>query len=173
MESDYPIHFYKSSGFKTDNTNEIIEARAFITNKRMCAFLYEDLGIKPYRHDASKLISHIPNELYKYFILGLFDADGSFSSYQKDYGKKMIVCFGGSESLLRFIETFLIENNIVENYQQGRKLEQRHKDRDGTWLSLKFSGVPQGMRILNYLYNSPIYLDRKYEKYLKLPYHKN
>lgn len=80
----------------------------------MGSFLYEELGLVPNRHDASKMITHIPKEFHKYFILGLFDADGSFSAYQNDeYGKKLNVTFGGSESLLHFIEQHLIENNIV------------------------------------------------------------
>ncbi len=140
----------------------------------MGSFLYEELGLVPNRYDTSKMIAHIPKEFHKYFILGLFDADGSFSAYQNDeYGKKLNVVFGGSESLLRFIEQHLIENNIVESYKNGRQLDQRHKDKDGTWLSLKFAGKIQGMKILNYLYDSPIYLYRKYIKYLQIPYHNN
>lgn len=172
LESNYPIRFYISKGF--DKTSTKREARAFITNLHMGSFLYEELGLVPNRYDASKMIAHIPKEFHKYFILGLFDADGSFSAYQNDeYGKKLNVTFGGSESLLRFIEQHLIENNIVEPYKNGRQLDQRHKDKDGTWLSLKFAGKIQGMKILNYLYDSPIYLYRKYNKYLQIPYHNN
>lgn len=172
IKSNYPVHIYNTSGFNT--SCETKEARAFVTNAHMCKFLYEDLGLIPRRYDASKMIDHIPKEFHKYFILGLFDADGSFSAYQNDeYGKKLNVAFGGSESLLRFIEQHLIENNIVEPYKNGRQLDQRHKDKDGTWLSLKFAGKIQGMKILNYLYDSPIYLYRKYIKYLQIPYHNN
>ena len=172
LESNYPIHFYTSEGFNKTFANR--EARAFITSLYMGSFLYEELGLVPNRHDASKMITHIPKEFHKYFILGLFDADGSFSAYQNDgYGKKLNVAFGGSESLLRFIEQHLIENNIVETYKNGRELQKRHEGRDGTWLSLKFAGKVQGMKILDYLYDSSIYLDRKYQKYLDIPYHNN
>lgn len=172
LESNYPIHFYISKGFNETCTNR--EARAFITNLHMGSFLYEELGLVPNRYDASKMIAHIPKEFHKYFILGLFDADGSFSAYQNnEHGKKLSVTFGGSGSLLHFIEQHLIENNIVEPYKNGRQLDQRHKDRDGNWLSLKFAGKIQGMKILNYLYDSPIYLYRKYIKYLQIPYHNN
>lgn len=171
LDSNYPVHIYKSTGF--DKNDNAYEARAFITNREMCSFLYEELGIVPRRHDASKLIAHIPSDLHRYFILGLFDADGSLCSYQGDYGKKLNVSFGGSISLLRFIENHLIENQIVDKYRNGRQMGQRHEGRDGTWLALNFSGVPQCMKILNYLYDSPIYLDRKYQKYLAIPYHKN
>ena len=172
LSSNYPVHLYQYKGFDKYSTSQ--EARAFITNHHMGSLLYDQLGLVPYRHDASKMTTHIPKEFHKYFILGLFDADGSFSAYQNDkYGKKLNVAFGGSESLLRFIEQHLIENNIVEPYKSGRQLDQRHKDKDGTWLSLKFAGKMQGMKILNYLYDSPIYLYRKYIKYLQIPYHNN
>lgn len=128
IESDYPVNFYKTKGF--NKSIESVEARAFITNKYMCKFLYEDLGIQPRRSDASKTIEYIPEELYKYFILGLFDADGSFTAYYNDnYGEKLNVSFGGSESVLRFIETHLLEKHIVNNKVDKHKLFQRHKEK--------------------------------------------
>lgn len=170
IESNYPVNFYKTNGF---NKNvEAIEARAFITNIYMCGFLYEELGIQPRRNDASKVINHIPEELHKYFILGLFDADGSFTAYHNDsYGEKLNVSFGGSKSVLRFVENHLLKHHIVNNKVDKHKLYQRHKGKDDNWLSLNYAGKQQGMKILNYLYDSPIYLDRKYEKYLSIPYH--
>lgn len=172
IESNYPVNFYKINGFNKDA--ETIEARAFITNIYMCGFLYEELGIQPRRTDASKVINHIPEELHRYFILGLFDADGSFSAYHNDnYGDKLNVTFGGSESVLNFIEAHLKNNRIDNSKTDNHKFRQRHKDKDGSWRTLSYSGKIQGMKILNYLYDSPIYLDRKYEKYLLIPYHSN
>lgn len=172
IKSNYPVRIYKTPGFSIGC--EAKEARAFITNVHMCKFLYEDLGLIPRRNDASKMIKHIPQEFHKYFILGLFDADGSFNAYQShSYGEKLNVLFGGSESLLRFIEQHLVDNNIAEFCDGGRKLVQRYKGKDGKCLSLRFTGKLQGMRILNYLYDSPIYLYREYAKYLELPYHNN
>ena len=170
IESNYPINFYESKGFTLEDKK--IEARAFITNIYMCKFLYEDLGIQPRRTDASKVIKHIPEYLYKYFILGLFDADGSFSAYSgNNYGDKLNVIFGGSELVLRFIENYLSENSLTNSKVNVHKLSQRHEGKDGGWLSLRYSGKAQGMKILDYLYDSPIYLDRKYNKYLNIPYH--
>lgn len=141
----------------------------------MCSLLYEEYGIIPRRYDTSKILSIIPKELERYFILGVFDADGSFCAYKGEYGEKMNVCFGGSAELLRFIENHLVENNIVlkaDNESGERKLAIRHEGKDGTWRSLSFAGKRQGMKIVNYLYkDAVIYLDRKYQKYLNLPYH--
>ena len=174
LQSDYPIHFYRTFGF--DRKEEKTEARVFITNKHMTMKLYEEYGIVPRREFPSYLLSIIPQELIKFFILGLFDGDGSFTAYGGSYGDKLNVTFGGCEELLMFIDNFLVENNVINlarNSSQKRKFYQRHKEKDGSWRSLSYAGVSQGMKILNYLYkNSPIYLDRKYQKYLSLPYHR-
>lgn len=108
-------------------------------------------------------------------FLAFFDADGSFVAYRGAYGQKMNITFGGSESLLHFIESHLTTNEIILKADTGsgqRKLHQRHEGKDGTWRTLNFAGKQQCMKIINYLYkDSPIYLDRKYQKYLDLPYH--
>lgn len=137
----------------------------------MCSFLYEKLKIIPNRTDAINIINHIPSNLHKFFILGLFDGDGSFSYYKKDYGEKINVTFGGSEKILRFIENHLKEHKIIVSNNFERKIFQRHKEKDGNWRTINFTGKKQGMNILNYIYNSPIYLNRKYQKYLSIPYH--
>lgn len=172
IESNYPVHFYKSKGFDGENWTE---ARAFITNLHMCSLLYEDYGLVPRRSDISSALKQIPKEYERFFILGIFDADGSFTTYHGKYGDKMNVVFGGSESLLQFIERHLKDNNITEkaNTASGhRRLSQRHKGKDGAWRCLNYSGKRQCMKIINYLYKeSPIYLDRKYQKYLDIPYH--
>ena len=172
IESNYPVHFYQSNGF---NKEPRLEARAFITNLHMCSLLYEDYGLIPRRCDVSPLLKQMPKEHEKFFILGIFDADGSFTTYHGDYGDKMNVVFGGSEFLIRFIENHLTTNEIIlkATTDSGqRKLHQRHDGKDGTWRTLNFAGKRQCMKIINYLYkDSPIYLDRKYQKYLDLPYH--
>lgn len=175
LESDYVVHFYKTKGF--DRINETYEARAFITNVHMCSLLYEEYGIVPRRHDISNILDILPKELERYFILGCFDADGSFTTYQGAYGEKMNVIFGGSVELLDFIQNHLVENGVVlqaKTESGKRKYAIRHEGKDGTWRTLSFAGKQQGMKIVNYLYkDSPIYLDRKYQKYPNVPYHNN
>lgn len=173
IESNYPVHIYKTTGF--DRSQPAMEARAFITNKYMCSLLYESYGIIPRRSDPSKIIANLPKHLERYFILGTFDADGSFTAYQGDYGEKLNVNFGGSVELLRFIESHLEYNHVIQRAETPsgkRRVAIRHEGKDGTWRSLRFAGKPQGMKILRYLYDdSPIYLERKYQKYLSIPYH--
>lgn len=67
---------------------------------------------------------------------------------------------------------FIWADGYAETPSGQRRVAIRHKGKDGTWRSLRFAGKPQGMKILRYLYdNSPIYLERKYQKYLSIPYH--
>lgn len=173
IESDYPVHLYKTTGF--DRSEIKYEARAFVANVHMCFLLYEEYGFILRRYDPSKMLAVVPKELERYFILGLFDADGSFTAYHGAYGDKMNVSFGGSVELLRFIENHLVENGVIfkaDTESGERKVSIRHEGRDGVWRSLRFSGKRQGMKIVNYLYqDTSIYLDRKYQKYLNLPYH--
>lgn len=174
LQSNYPIYKYKTVGF--NGAEHSYESRVFITNKYMCGdLLYEKLGLIPNRHDPTAIINHIPKEFYRYFILGVFDGDGSFSEYSSlKYGDKINISFGGSQELLEFIEDYLIEQGVIEkvNTPSGRrKLYQRHEGRDGTWRTLCFAGIPQSSKILNFLYkDAVIYLDRKYQKYLDLSF---
>lgn len=167
LESNYPVLFYNTAGFCSETPQK--EARAFITNLHMGSLLYEQLKIIPNRWNPSEVIKHIPKKFHKYFILGVFDADGSFSFYyNKGINKKLNVTFGGSELLLRFIEQHLVDNRIINKSEQRRKLFQRHKEKDGTWRTLTLSGTKQGAAVLQYLYDSPIYLSRKYDKFLQI-----
>lgn len=169
LESNYPIHYYDvKSSF-----GDLKEARLFITNKYMVEKLYNEYGIVPNRTSIQKIVERLPENLYRYFILGLFDGDGSFSFYlvrdnrRVNKRRKMILRFGGSEEVLRFIESILIKEQLVAPLQ--RQLERRHKDGDGTWRCLTFSGMNNCTQILNWLYqDSPIYLERKYQKYLNI-----
>ena len=173
IESNYPVHYYKSKGFAVSggDREDNEEARLFITNKYMCKLLYEDYGIIPNRTSISKILEVLPESLYKYFILGLFEADGSFTKYELKSGKekgsiKFSATFGGSEEILRFVESVLIQEDILPNIE--RKIQQRHKGADGTWRSIRITGRNCVTKLLNWLYDSPIHLERKYQKYVSL-----
>ena len=169
LDSSHEIKFVKGHSRFIENYTY---SKLYISNKHLCSTLYETYGIIPNRYDISKILKHLPKEYEKSFILGVLDADGSFSKYTShsenknaDYIKYR-VSFGGSEMLLRFIESHLYERRLIEN--KNHMLYKRHKDdgKDGHFLSLDFTGRIQCNNILNYLYdNQNMYLDRKYEKY--------
>lgn len=164
LESNYPIHYYNIKSSFGDTR----EARLFITNKYMVEKLYNEYGIIPNRTSIQKILNILPENLYRYFILGLFDGDGSFTFYYiHENHRKILLRFGGSEEILRFIESILIKEQLVAPIQ--RQLERRHKEGDGTWRCLTFAGMNNCVQILNWLYqDSPIYLERKYQKYLNV-----
>jgi len=166
LESSCKIRIYE---LKNSFENCQNEARLLIGNQYFSNVLQNEYGLIPHRIDCSKVCDKIPKIFYKDFIRGILDADGSFSKYTINNGRhnKYSVDFSTYQNLLWWILDVLYESGIVEN--KDRKLYRRNKERDGECRSLRFSGKTQGMNVLNYLYkDSKIYLDRKYEKYLKI-----
>lgn len=159
LNSNHNILFYRKNTSSFCPQNE--EARLSICNKYFGEILYEKYGISPFRTDFSKIIEQVPEKFYIDLIRGLFDGDGSFSKYKWNNYQKLNVIFGGTESVLRFIENQISPNST-------HKLYHRHKQGDKEWRTLNYSGVQQGLKILKLLYeNSSIYLNRKYQKYLE------
>lgn len=168
LDSNHPIKTYYQ---KRWGKNAVVY-RLYIANNYFVKNLFDNYGLIPNRFDASKLLSRIPPRLYNHFIRGILDAEGSISDYYiKDprwgsLNRKMTVRFYTYEELLTFIQDTFYKNKLIKNISQTRK---RHKDRDGYCQELSYSGTQQVPKILNYLYqDAHIYLDRKYEKYLKI-----
>lgn len=172
IDGNYKIHYYTygESAFKSKSGRE---ARLFITNVHFGKNLRDKYGIIPHREDCTKIIQHIPTNLTKHFIRGVIDADGTFSHYmtkKQDYNvNKYNIHICGSEMLLKYIEKYFIEIRLIDDIE--RKLCVRHKEegRDAGCKSLAISGRISVTGILNHLYKeADIYLNRKYEKYLKV-----
>ena len=143
--------------------------RLSIYNKYIVLNLIEKYGIFSHRINSNKLLNEIPINYRKDFIRGILDADGSFSKYtvldRGNVRNKHSLRFGASPEILRYIEDYLIESNIINEFK--RKLTKRHEDRDGNYFQLTLSGRPNVMNTLSLLYdNTDTYLDRKYEKYI-------
>jgi len=166
IESNYDIKTYV---LKSSFDNAQREARFTIGNQYLGKLLQEKYGLISHRSDPSKVCNEIPKIFYKDFIRGILDADGSFSKYftLKEKRSKCNVTFSTYQNLVLWILNILKEVNTIEN--TDRKLYRRNKDRDGECRALTFSGRNQSIKVLDYLYkDSNIYLDRKYEKYLKI-----
>lgn len=167
IDGNYPINFYKTTGFDMIS----YESRIFITNKYMGELLENKYGIVPRRHDCSKLISHIPDNLFRHFIRGVLDADGSIAVYMaKDRGyisKKYTVSFGTTPSIINYIEKFLIKHNIIDDFERKKSKRHQEEHRDINYRVLNICGQRQVEKTLDYIYkDATIYLDRKYEKYI-------
>lgn len=168
LDSEYKVKIYKGcNGFKKDYKI----CRLSIYDKHFVLNLINRYGIFSHRTDITFLLLHIPNEYKRDFIRGVLDADGSFHKYKtKDNGSirdKFNLRFGGSPELLRYIEDYLIEKGIINDFK--RKISKRHEDRDGNYFQITLSGKQNVMNTLSLLYdNSNISLNRKYDKYINM-----
>jgi hypothetical protein len=170
MKSNLPIHEYKTNSCYENSQNEV---RVLINSTPFGIKLYHDFGIFPFRNDPSKTISRIPKELYKYFVMGILDADGSFSFYETlDRGRmqlKVAIGFQSVENLILFIRDYLYDNQLIESKQ---KYSKRHEGRDGDTFAYKICGIHQATKILDFMYTDSKILEfcikRKYDKYKDL-----
>lgn len=128
--------------------------------------LVEDVRDKGVLNNKS-LILKVPNEdvlsrkLYRHFIRGYFDGDGSLVLSRNSINFK--IC-GTKEFLERLINIF----NENSTYEFKNKLFKRWDNENNTYY-LSYGGVNKTLNIMNYLYdNSEIYLDRKYAKFITL-----
>lgn len=168
IAGNYAINFFKSN---TSFNDKCVESRIVIVDSYLIDVLRNQYGLVPHRENATNLLRCVPQKFFKDFMRGLLDADGSFTIYEcfdEKYSKsvtKLNVVFGACPQILKSIEKYLYENNII-TYNK-HKIKQRHPDRDGCYRSLAFCGIQQAMRILNFLYeDATVYLDRKYNKYI-------
>ncbi|MFL0268935.1 hypothetical protein [Candidatus Clostridium radicumherbarum] len=158
MKSDYPLKNYqsKSDYGKTEYTR-------FLVNNSNIFNQLKNKGV----HLKKSLILDYPNEdilpkqLYRHFIRGYFDGDGSLILSVHSINFK--IC-GTKEFLTVLINIF---NEISDYKFQYKLFKRRNDDKNNYYIS--YGGKYKIYPIMNYLYeNSKIYLDRKMEKYLIL-----
>lgn len=158
LDSTYPLHDYiaNSSYGRSQYTRLLIKHRK----------IYEQLLSKGVKKNKSLILEFptediLPKELYKHFIRGYFDGDGSLVLSTNSINFK--VC-GTKELLSKLIDIF----NQVSDYEFQYKLFKRRKDDKNNYY-ISYGGKNKTYTVLSYLYeNSTIYLDRKKEKYDKL-----
>jgi hypothetical protein len=172
IDGNYKVHYY-SHGKSSFKSNTGKESRLFIANKHLGKTLRNEYGIIPHRESCEKIIKCLPEHLVRHFIRGVIDADGSFCHYNITEGNYIVnkysikIC--GTISMLRFIEEHLVGIGLIKDV--NRKLSQRHAGdgHDKGCRSLSLSGKNNVVGVLNHIYrNASVYLDRKYEKYLKI-----
>lgn len=98
----------------------------------------------------------------KDFIRGLIDGDGSLiiTNLNNDKHKDFELSFTGTKDICL---------GILKYFNKDLKLIQRHPERNSDNFSFTIGGNKQVINIVNNLYgNASIYLNRKYEKYLKM-----
>lgn len=164
IDAEHTVKTYDiSNGFMSEEVRQ--EARIVVTSKHMGETLRNKYGMVTHRSTSLPVTEKIPKSLVRHFIRGVFDADGSITTYWNK-GKeswnpnlKMSLQLYSTEDLIDFIQDHWIEIGFKNNKVKTIK---RHKDRDGSATGICFSGVDQVTWLLNYLYeDSRIYLDRK------------
>ena len=98
----------------------------------------------------------VPNDLIHHFMRGYFDGDGCISYGQGQYR----LCILGTSDFLDEYENYIL-NVLDRTNRNKRKL-------NGQASSIQYAGTKQVNKIYNFLYkNATIYLERKYNKFLK------
>lgn len=152
LESDYPIHVYKSNSEWSHNKY----CRLLVTSEHLVDTLIKN-GVFRRKSNILKPPENIPHDLIRHFIRGYFDGDGGIIRNGNSYYSTFI----GTQEFVYWINE-VINNEIGVQY---KKLEKRH-EKDSV-VSIKYFGE-DCYRVIKYLYNnSNIYLDGKYERYIK------
>lgn len=95
---------------------------------------------------------NLPDEMKKYFILGMIDADGSFIRHLKTHLSKNR--FRGDYNYqIGFTGTLESCLYIKDYFKVGPKIHTRHKDRDNNNFTLLIQGNLQCLKIGNIIYD--------------------
>lgn len=155
------IKFYTGNSFNSNKESKF--ARFAFGTKEMISSL-RSLGFVRDK-TVNFRIPEIDSSLYRHFIRGYMDGDGSFGKYLHNdgyYRSSMTIC-GTEEFLLGLMKIF---NSM--GFSTSKKLKKRFNTENCCY-ELALSGNDNVLKVLNYLYlDSNIYLDRKYENFLSM-----
>ena len=106
--------------------------------------------------DIGKVINIIPEEIKRYFILGLFDADGCFYFNEKHYLAQCSIA-GSHEQDWTTLE------NILNNLNLSPTISRRYQGKNKSSI-IRFCGIKKLTIFANYLYPNGLEfsLERKY-----------
>ena len=154
-------HLVKFSNFldcKRPVAEDHFRCRTSFGNKHFVTTLI-NLGCVPNKSLVIKF-PQIPIELYKHFIRGYFDGDGSITISEKgDLFFNQAILASGSKD---FMDSFLI---IYKNYVNSEYEQNVYKSKSSNIYILTFKGK-FFYNLMDWLYkDSTIYLDRKYRRY--------
>lgn len=158
------VHLEKFNAFmKHENYNIKIDSyrcRWYITNKHLWTIL-NNYGCIPQK----SLTLEFPNEnifkdksLIRHFIRGYFDGDGSVCKYinKSELIVPQVSILGTPNFMEKYKSFFWKTNKLVKNHNSDKTL------------ILSYNST-KAVAFLYYIYkNSSIYLDRKYQKFIKI-----
>lgn len=128
--------------------------------------MYNDLIKLNFTENKSTKDYHfpsIPEEFYCSFICGYFDGDGCITI--KSTGYSVCSICGNSKVFLADLKNILSSNNI-----QTREISTENRNRNNPLFVLYLSKREGQLNFKNFIYSkTPIYLKRKYDKFMKIP----
>lgn len=145
-----PESHVKVYNYKDYNQKDKQHVKLNITDEHMWKSL-NNLGCTPNK-SLTLIYPNIPEELRRHFARGYFDGDGSFGVYN---GELNLSCVG-TDSIL---------DNLFPNFEYTKYHHKNHHEKTMTLSAYS----KKAKLILDYMYqDATIYLDRKYNNYLKL-----
>ena len=152
------INSYIAQKGKSYRSEEAIVYRIHITNMGFIKNLY-DKGVTPHRETSSFPEKEVPKEYFLDFVRGYFDGNGCCSICN---GKDLMVNICGGTNILHDIGDILFNDFEIRVRYHRRRPENPDND------TLYITGRADMIKFLKLLYqDAPVYLDRKYNKYLE------
>lgn len=159
LESTYTVKEYIGKSKFENSCTDFAYAKLLIKSKQIFNKLIEYGFTTKKSYDGVVPEEHIPDNLKIHFIRGYFDGNGGLSIGSGSH--LYTLDFTGTKEIITWILKYFGKENL--------KLQERHPNRDNNNVSIKISGDKQIYSIMNQIYkDATIYLNRKYERYLKL-----
>lgn len=146
IQPSIKIHTYKRKHKKTKK--HYFSIKVCFSSKEIVKDLIE-LGCCPNKTYQEIRIPDMPKELYRSFIRGVFDGDGSVYITKKKNKTGCYICCS-SISFLKDIQNILGFGDIDETENPAR---------------IYFHNKEDKTRFFNYIYNNGFYLKRKFDKF--------
>lgn len=151
------INEYVAKAGQSYRPDDAVVKRIHIINQKFSEIL-ESKGVFPHREKEGFPFDKMDSSLFHHFIRGYFDGNGSIT-VANDKVVNLNIC--GGTNLLKDIENLLLEDDIHVKHHPRRP---ENPDND----TLSFTSKKNRDDFLRYMYvDATIYLDRKYNKYLK------
>lgn len=142
-------------GFTILNNKEYPNVKIRVTSKKLCLDLMKQ-NVLPRKSSKEIFPINLPQDMYRHFIRGYFDGDGSIYYYKKTFNL-LLTIVGGHDFLVN-LKQYLVDNGFNTNGQIKN---------EGNYSTYVIGGNQLGGEVLDYLYkDSNIYLDRKFNTYL-------
>lgn len=165
VQSEKPLEYIDYSNKHDFGYHYKNQYRILFFSKHICTAL-NNLGMV--QNKSLKLkFPKISKQLYKDFILGYFDGDGSFCPHYTRTNKfQPLLTFTSTYDFCKELQSILINELGISG---GNVYDA--SCHNGVTSVLSISGTKQTKTILDWLYqDSPMFLNRKYDKYINAFY---